>query len=117
MYKIAGQLVQHFFPNATKTVCTKYKVGKLGSVALLIIIWQTYDQAFSSDALRTMKTSNVLFLIFMSIALFAFFLLLSLFTSKYLFNKADTVAICYCVPAKTPASKYKGTIIFITKVY
>jgi len=81
-------------------------VGKLGSVALLIIIWQTYDQAFSSDALRTMKVSNVVFLVFMSITLFAFFLLLSLFTSKLWFGKADTVAICYCVPAKTPASKF-----------
>jgi sodium/bile acid cotransporter 7 len=97
--------VQNIWPNATKTVCTKYKVGKLGSVALLIIIWQTYDQAFSSSALKTMKTSNVVFLVFMSTGLFAFFLVLAFFTSKIFFNKADTVAICYCVPAKTPASK------------
>jgi sodium/bile acid cotransporter 7 len=102
--QIVGQIIQNLWPNATKTLCTKYKVSKLGSVALLIIIWQTYDSAFSSDAAKTMKPSNVVFLIFMSIALFTFFLLISFFTSRLWLNKADTVAVCYCVPAKTPAS-------------
>jgi solute carrier family 10 (sodium/bile acid cotransporter), member 7 len=106
--------VQHFWPKATSTICTKYKISKLGSVALLIIIWQTYDQAFSSDALRTMKTSNVIFLVFMSLGLFTLFLLLSLFTSKILFSKPDTVAICYCVPAKTPAMGVPmSTVLFV----
>lgn len=106
--------MQYLWPKATSTVCTKYKVGKLGSVALLIIIWQTYDQAFSSDALRTMKPSNIIFLVFMSTALFTLFLLLSLFTSKLLFSKADTVAICYCVPAKTPAMGVPmSTVLFV----
>lgn len=111
--------MQNIWPNATKTVCTKYKVGKLGSVALLIIIWQTYDQAFSSSALRTMKTSNIVFLVFMSTALFAFFLVIAFFSSKIFFNRADTTAICYCVPAKTPASKshesqIRGSTLTIT---
>lgn len=101
--QLVGQVVQNLFPNGTKIVCTKYKVSKLGSVALLIIIWQTYDQAFSSKALQSVPGSNIAFIVFMSIALFSLFLLVSLLVSKLWMSRADTVAVCYCVPAKTPA--------------
>jgi sodium/bile acid cotransporter 7 len=112
--QIAGQIVQYLFPNATKTVCTKYKVSKLGSVALLIIIWQTYDQAFSSNALQSVSGSNIAFVVFMSIALFSLFLVVSLLLSKLWMGRADTVAICYCVPAKTPAMGVPmSTVLFV----
>jgi solute carrier family 10 (sodium/bile acid cotransporter), member 7 len=95
-------------------VCTKYKISKLGSVALLIIIWQTYDQAFSSDALRKIKTSNICFIIFMSIALFFTFLAISFSVSNLWLPRADTVAVCYCVPAKTPAMGVPlSTVLFV----
>jgi solute carrier family 10 (sodium/bile acid cotransporter), member 7 len=86
----------------------------LGSVALLVIIWQTYDQAFSSDALRKIKTSNILFLIFMSITLFFIFLLVSFYVAKLWLPRADVVACCYCVPGKTPAMGVPlSTVLFV----
>jgi len=95
-------------------VCGTYKVSKLGSVALLIIIWQTYDQAFSSDALRKIKTSNILFIIFMSVLLFFTFLTITFFVSKLWLPRTDTVAVCYCVPAKTPAMGVPlSTVLFV----
>jgi solute carrier family 10 (sodium/bile acid cotransporter), member 7 len=61
-----------------------------------------------------MKASNVCFIVFMSTGLFTLFLLLSLYSSKVFFNKADTVAICYCVPAKTPAMGVPmSTVLFV----
>jgi sodium/bile acid cotransporter 7 len=112
---IVGQLVQHFWPAKTKLYCSTYKLGKLGSVSLLIIIWQTYDSAFSSSALQTMRTSNALFIIFMSTAFFLTFLMLSLLFCKLAgFERADTVAVCYCVPAKTPAMGVPmSTVLFV----
>jgi sodium/bile acid cotransporter 7 len=112
--QIAGQIVQNVFPGPTKTVCTKYKASKLGSMALLIIIWQTYDQAFSSNALQELPASNIAFIVFMSIALFSLLLAVSLVTSKLWMGRADTVAMCYCIPAKTPAMGVPmSTVLFI----
>jgi solute carrier family 10 (sodium/bile acid cotransporter), member 7 len=112
---IVGQLVQHFWPAKTKLYCSTYKLGKLGSVSLLIIIWQTYDSAFSSSALQSMRTSNAVFLVCMSTAFFLTFLALSLLFCKLArFERADTVAVCYCVPAKTPAMGVPmSTVLFV----
>ncbi|EIN13134.1 hypothetical protein PUNSTDRAFT_128818 [Punctularia strigosozonata HHB-11173 SS5] len=45
-----GQLVQNISPSYIKTIMTKYKVAKLSSFSLLVIIWSTYDKGFSSGA-------------------------------------------------------------------
>jgi sodium/bile acid cotransporter 7 len=83
-------------------------------VSLLIIIWQTYDSAFSSEALKNINGSNIAFVVFTSIALFSLFLVFSLLTAKMWFGRADTVAICYCVPAKTPAMGVPiSTVLFV----
>ena len=106
--------MQHYLPGPTKTVCTKYKVSKLGSMALLIIIWGTYDQAFGSNAMRELPGNNITFLIFISIALFSLLLAVSLVTSKLWMGRADTVAMCYCIPAKTPAMGVPmSTVLFV----
>jgi sodium/bile acid cotransporter 7 len=98
-----GQVVHNLIPNLTKTVCGKYKVGKLGSVSLLVIIWSTYDSAFSSGALHSVPGSNIAFVVFMSIILFVLFLIIAFYTSKMWLDRPDTVACCYCIPAKSPA--------------
>jgi sodium/bile acid cotransporter 7 len=47
---VVGQLVQHLFPSPTKKVFGTWKLNKLGSFALLTIVWSTFDQAFESGA-------------------------------------------------------------------
>ena len=98
-----GQVVQNLFPAPTKKIFLKYKLNKLGSVMLLVIIWQTYDQAFASGAFTSVKHSNIIFIVFASIGLFIIFLSISFTTSLLWLSKEDTIAVCYCVPAKTPA--------------
>lgn len=106
--------MQYLLPGPTKTVCTKYKASKLGSMALLIIIWQTYDQAFSSHTLKVLPGSNIVFLVFSSIALFTLMLVVSLVSARFWMGRADTVAMCYCIPAKTPAMGVPmSTVLFI----
>ncbi|KAE9966946.1 hypothetical protein BLS_006665 [Venturia inaequalis] len=100
---VAGQTIQNAFPKQTKHVFTRFKLSKLGSFCLLVIIWQTYDQAFSSGAFQSIKPSNIIFIVFISIALFFIFLAVCFFTSTLWLPRQDTISVCYCVPAKTPA--------------
>jgi sodium/bile acid cotransporter 7 len=100
---VAGQIIQNLFPKQTNYIFTRFKLSKLGSVCLLVIIWQTYDQAFSSGAFQSVKPSNIIFIVFISIALFFVFLAVCFFTSILWLPREDTISVCYCVPAKTPA--------------
>jgi sodium/bile acid cotransporter 7 len=101
--QLLGQLVQNFLPRFTQKVIIGWKLTKLSSFSLLIIVWQTYDQAFASHAFDTVKSSNMVFIVFISIALFLLFEAISFFTSIVWLSREDTISVCYCVPAKTPA--------------
>jgi sodium/bile acid cotransporter 7 len=98
-----GQIIQNIWPEPTKNIIAKFKLNKLGSISLLVIIWQTYDSAFRSGAFTSIKGSNMVFIVFISIALFMIYLAVAFFTSILWLPKEDTIAVCYCVPAKTPA--------------
>ena len=98
-----GQVVQNIFPRATSKVFTDWKLGKIGSVALLVIIWQTFDQAFATGAFGSVKTDNMIFIVFISIAFFILWLSICLSSSMIWLPKEDVIAVAYCVPAKTPA--------------
>ena len=103
MSKFVGQILQNLFPNATKTVMTTWKFSKVSSLCLLLIVWQTYDQAFESGAFNSVPASNMVFIVFVSIGLFLLWLAISFFTAKLWLAPPDVVAVCYCVPAKTSA--------------
>jgi sodium/bile acid cotransporter 7 len=45
----------------------------------------------------------MVFIVFISIAIFFVFLLVCFFTSNLWLPKVDTISVCYCVPAKSPA--------------
>ncbi|KAI7278979.1 hypothetical protein KC345_g5626 [Hortaea werneckii] len=77
---LVGQLLRHFFPEICQTALVKWKLNKLSMLALLVILWQTYDKAFASQAFSSVPGDNMVFVVF-----------------------KDVVAVCYCVPAKGPA--------------
>lgn len=87
----------------TKKVFTDWKLSKLGSFSLLTILWSTYDQAFETGAFTSVPGSNMVFIVFISIAIFVILLTICFFASIRWLPKKDTIAVCYCVPAKTPA--------------
>ena len=81
---------------------TSWKVSKLSSLALIIIIWSTYDQAFESGAFESVPASNIIFVVFVSFALFIVWLVIAFTTANAWLPAKDVAAVCYCIPAKTP---------------
>ena len=98
-----GQGLQGLFPKAIKKVMTQWKLSKLGSVSLLIIIWQSYDSAFKSGAFSSVKADNMIFVIFISIAFYVLWMTICFSLCRLWLDRRDTIAVAYCVPAKTPA--------------
>jgi sodium/bile acid cotransporter 7 len=95
-----GQVVRNVFPGPTKKVFVDWKMSKLPSFALLTVIWQTFDQAFRSDAFSSVRPSNIVFIVFISIALYFIWLGICFSTSVVWLPRKDTIACCYCGPAK-----------------
>ena len=100
---VVGQIIQNAFPNATKKIMTNWKLSKLSSVSLLIIIWQSYDGAFESGAFASVKGNNIVFIIFISIAFYILWTSICFYLSRLWLDRSNTIAVAYCVPAKTPA--------------
>jgi sodium/bile acid cotransporter 7 len=99
----AGQVVQKLFPKQTKKVFFEWNIIKLSSIALLTLVWQTFDQAFQSGAFKTVKPSNIAFIVFITIALYMIWLAICFSASIIWLPKKDVIACCYCCPAKALA--------------
>ncbi|KAH8727014.1 SBF-like CPA transporter family-domain-containing protein [Phaeosphaeriaceae sp. PMI808] len=99
----AGQVVQKLFPKQTKKLFLEWNVIKLSSLALLTLVWQTFDQAFQSGAFKTVKPSNMAFIVFITIALYFIWLAICFSASIIWLPKKDVIACCYCCPAKALA--------------
>lgn len=98
-----GQVVQYMFPKQVKKVFFDWKMLKLSSIALLTLVWQTFDQAFQSGAFNAVKHSNIIFIVFITIALYFVWLAICFTTSIFWLPKKDVIACCYCCPAKALA--------------
>lgn len=98
-----GQIVQYIFPKQTRKVFFEWKLLKLSSIALLTMVWQTFDQAFSSGAFEAVKPSNIIFIVFITIALYFIWLGICFTASTFWLPKKDVIACCYCCPAKALA--------------
>ena len=98
-----GQVVQYLFPRACKKVFVEWKLIKLSSVALLTLVWQTFDQAFQSRAFDSVKKSNIIFIVFICAALYLLWTALCFTASIVWLPKKDVIACCYCCPAKALA--------------
>ncbi len=101
--QLVGQIVQYVFPKPTKKVFVEWKLNKLGSFALLTVVWSTFDQAFESGAFSSVKPDNNIFVVFIAIAYFLIWLAASFLASIIWLPRKDTIAVCYCVPAKSLA--------------
>ncbi|WPG99280.1 Hypothetical protein R9X50_00209300 [Acrodontium crateriforme] len=99
----AGQAIRYFFPKTTAKVFVVWKLNKIGSCCMLVVIWQTYDQAFASGAFKSVPGTNLVFLVFISIAFWLLIFAITFSASLLWLPKKDVVAITYCVPAKGPA--------------
>ncbi|KAE8822921.1 hypothetical protein PTNB85_10309 [Pyrenophora teres f. teres] len=100
---LLGQIVQRLWPKMTKKVFFEWNLLKLSSIALLTMVWQTFDQAFSSGAFDAVKPSNIVFIVFITISLYLVWLAICFTAATLWLPKKDVIACCYCCPAKALA--------------
>ncbi|RCK56404.1 hypothetical protein Cantr_05511 [Candida viswanathii] len=127
-----GQVVQNVFPKQTKWCLTTFKLGKVGSFMLLLIMFQSFSTAFAQHAFTSVSHASIIFLVFFNIGIYLFFTVITyvyarpFWVKRWLFeepnesssrmyrysyalfrpfyyNRRDTVAILLCGPAKTAA--------------
>ncbi|KAK9233874.1 SBF-like CPA transporter family-domain-containing protein [Lipomyces kononenkoae] len=116
-----GQALRFVATKPVKWFTEKFKVNKFSSVFLILIMWSTFSSSFATGAFKSLTPQSTGLVLMLDFGLYWFFLFSTLvvtrgsrkvhFKNKYLdgilnffrFNKRDTIAICYVVPAKTPA--------------
>ncbi|PKX95167.1 bile acid:sodium symporter family protein [Aspergillus novofumigatus IBT 16806] len=109
-----GQIVVKLFPNQVRKVLLQWKMSKLGSCALLVLIWSTYDGAFASNAFAEIPSNNMIFTVFILVALFCVWITIAFALSRVWLSREDTIAVSYLVSTKTPAMGVPlTTIMFV----
>lgn len=98
-----GQLVRYLFPKIVNKVFVEWKIGKFASLAMLTLLWQTFDHAFGTGAFSSVKKSNMIFVVFITVFNYALWLAISVGLSVLWLDRKDTVAVAMCAPAKTLA--------------
>ncbi|KAK9479750.1 SBF-like CPA transporter family-domain-containing protein [Lipomyces japonicus] len=105
-----GQVVQFLFPSQVKYVLTKFKLAKVGSFCLLLLIWSSFSNSFASGAFKSVSHASIIMVCFLNVSFYLFFtvicFLLARFPAlpdKFKFSRPDTVSIMLCGAAKTVA--------------
>lgn len=93
----------NLFPKTTRKIFIEYKLNKLASLSLLILIWQTYDEAFASDAFSGIKSAEMVYVVLVSFAFFTVWFIMALMSARLWLDVKDTIAVAFVVPTKTPA--------------
>ena len=114
LYQAVGQAIQNVFPRSTKRILGAWHLSKLSQCALLILVWQVFDSAFETGAFTAVKGDNMVFIVFISIALYLTWTIICLSLSVLWLPKYDTIAVAYCVPAKTPAMGVPLSVVLFT---
>lgn len=82
---------------------------KWASICLLLFLWQTFSDAFHTNAFQALPTQAILLIVFLNLGLYPFFTLVcylvcrppgSLFKSRRM-SKRQTIAVCFCGPPKS----------------
>ncbi|KAK7207834.1 SBF-like CPA transporter family-domain-containing protein [Myxozyma melibiosi] len=105
-----GQMIQYFFPSQTKYLLAKFKLAKVGTFCLLLLIWSSFSNSFATGAFEEVSHASVIMVCFLNVGLYLFYTVICLLLArcpflpkKYHFSRPDTVAICLCGAAKTVA--------------
>ena len=127
-----GQVLQNVFPKQVTWFLTTFKMNKVGSFCLLLIMWSSFSTAFHQHAFTSVSHVCIIFLCFFNVGIYLFFtavcyvcarpwFILSIFrlepdehSSKcyticykifrpFYYNKRDTITVMLCGAAKTAA--------------
>ncbi|GAD91789.1 hypothetical protein PVAR5_0365 [Paecilomyces variotii No. 5] len=113
-----GQLIRWTWSDQTAWVLQKFKAAKVGTFCLLLLIWTTFSSCFATNALESLSTQSIVFVVLFNVALYLFLTVFCFVISRppkclsalpwgeRVFRQVDpeeTIAICFCGPAKTTA--------------
>lgn len=98
-----GQLTRFIFPKVVNKVFVEWKIGKFGGACMLLLLWQTSDHAFAEGAFKSAKTSNLVFLVFITIINYGLWLTISVLLAIPWLDRKEVVSVAMCAPAKTLA--------------
>lgn len=115
---IVGQLVRWTWEKQTTAMLQRFYVAKFSTACMLLLIWTTFSSAFATGALQQLSTQSVVFTVLFNVALYLFLTVVCFYTAqppaflrkgkwgKRVFRLAppeETIAVCFCGPAKTTA--------------
>lgn len=98
-----GQVVRYLFSGPVARILEKYRLNKLGSVGLLLLIWTTFSSAFGENAFAQLSAATIIMIVFVSAGLYVAFTLLALLIARPFFSREILIAIAFCSPAKSQA--------------
>ncbi|KYK60054.1 hypothetical protein DCS_01188 [Drechmeria coniospora] len=127
---LVGQAVRWCWGDAVVRALNTFKLAKLSSFCLVLLVWTTFSGAFYTGALLQLSSASVIFDVFLNLALYMLFTVLCLLlarppaalakgihprfaTSRHLpafvkrglpvtkMSKEQTIAVCFCGAAKT----------------
>ncbi|KAE8395769.1 putative sodium bile acid cotransporter [Aspergillus alliaceus] len=112
---VVGQLVRWTWPDQTARVLQKYHIPKIGTVCLLLLVWSTFSSCFATGALQTLSAWSIVFVAGFNVALYVFLTVVCFylcrppdFLRSWRFAvmpipPEETIAVCFCGPAKSTA--------------
>ncbi|CAF1169704.1 unnamed protein product [Adineta steineri] len=103
-----GQIIHLLWTKKVTYLREKFYFSDLNSLALLILVWAVFSNAFATGAFETIHKKDLLILIFINAGIYLFFSLLIIILSRlpipfWQFSQKDTVAIMFCGATKTLA--------------
>lgn len=105
-----GQALQFFFPNQVKWMLVKFKLAKIGSFMLLLLIWSSFSNSFASGSFEQVSHQSIIMVCFMNVGFYLCFTMICFFLAhcwflpkRFQFSREDTVSIMLCGAAKTVA--------------
>ncbi|KAK4054691.1 LRR receptor-like serine/threonine-protein kinase RGI2 [Microbotryomycetes sp. JL221] len=107
-----GEVIQYIWPKQTKWTRTTLRLGKVGSVCLLLVIWATFSTAFAENVFEVLTGETIAFIVTVNVGLYALHsIMLFLLARKVpiphrhkpkgaLFDTSTTIPLLFCAAAK-----------------
>lgn len=83
-----GQVAQNVVPNKTKWFLTTFKINKVGSVMLLLIMYSSFSTAFYQHSFESVSSKSLTFLCTFDVVIYILFTVICYFVSRPCFIKS-----------------------------
>ncbi|KAG0683010.1 hypothetical protein C6P40_000633 [Pichia californica] len=129
---IVGQVIQNLFPKKTKWFLSTFKINKVGSLMLLLLMFSSFSTAFYQHAFESVTNESIIFMIIFDIGIYLLFTVICFIMSRpylmhkmfekipdestskiynffyhiikpFYYNREDTISVLLCGGAKTAA--------------